>query len=127
MPNLAGEEATAEAQRRYKNDIKRQNAFRHAHWMALLTRNGISFDNTMTYAAAHELDTEFEYRARNGWGSKESRIDMQNNRVGAQVGEKVRVSTIVPRFLRNPADDRDIVAPMIQAALNAGRLDLTGT
>ena len=123
----ASDEATEEAKRRYKDNEYEQNAFRHAYWIALLTRNGIPIDKAMTFAAAHELDGDAEYRTRKGWGSDESRVDMHNNRIGAEVGASVKIDKRTPKPLRDPEYDRAVLAPLIKAALDDGRLDLTGT
>jgi RHS repeat-associated protein len=125
---IAAGEATSVADDLYKGkDEGKRNAFRHAYWMALLTHAGMSIDHALTFAAAHELDGSEQYRKVDGWGSDESRIDMHNNRVGAQIGAATQQLRFTPKLFRDPADNRSLLMPLIQAAIEDGSLDLTGT
>lgn len=70
------------------SDVK-WNARNHGTWMASLVASGaVSPEEALQLAWAHEIDSVDH--GRSTFGSKDSRIDMVNNRVGIEIGKQMR-------------------------------------
>jgi hypothetical protein len=65
----------------------RENAFRHAYWMGLLTIHGFTFDEAIRLGVAHEKDTDTPGAE---YGSEDSNADLHNNEIGARLGVDIR-------------------------------------
>jgi RHS repeat-associated protein len=109
-----GEQATKRASqlsrgKGWGSDV--QNAFRHSYWMALMTANGFSIDETLALGEAHERDGDTPEQL---WGSEDSKADLHNNRVGAYIGADVmsRWNYVVP-VGASSADERAIEARLL--------------
>jgi hypothetical protein len=68
-------------------DIAKRNAIRHALWIALMiSAYGISERDALLLGTAHEMD---DRSVEGRWGSSDSKIDLHNNFIGAEVGRAV--------------------------------------
>jgi hypothetical protein len=63
------------------------NAHHHGYWMASLVLSGVSPEDALMLGVAHELDGTHVNGAP-AYGSVDSRIDMNNNRIGIAIGQQ---------------------------------------
>ncbi|MFI7135181.1 RHS repeat-associated core domain-containing protein [Nonomuraea sp. NPDC050153] len=99
------------------------NALRHALWMAMAVYFGLTAEEALDFGNAHELDGD---QAGNLYGSRESNIDLTNNRVGAQVGADT-VARIGHRdpFSSDPSGVQHIYSTIVHM-LNTGACNSAG-
>jgi hypothetical protein len=83
-------------------DTGEQNAYRHALWMALMISEfDIDKRDALALGVAHEMDGT---AANNEWWSDNSKIDLHNNFVGAQIG--VSISQGRQRGIVEPGNEK---------------------
>ncbi|MEU4422146.1 RHS repeat-associated core domain-containing protein [Actinoplanes sp. NPDC024001] len=93
LADLTGEIARHEAEKLRNLGVSKgqANAVLHGMWMALLTAGGVSVEDAMLLGAAHEVDVTVNTKARgDDWEGDQSKIDLHNNKVGAQLGASMR-------------------------------------
>lgn len=92
-------QATNDANDRFRNrdvdewERNQWNAYHHAIWMARMIQAGFTFEEAMTLGLAHEMDAQ---DPGSNYGSFESRVDMHNDWVGAQLGMRAKENGVDP-------------------------------
>ncbi|GHJ47348.1 hypothetical protein Cs7R123_46900 [Catellatospora sp. TT07R-123] len=73
---------------KWQYDDEVWNAKHHGLWMAYMVANGVSPEDALDLAYAHEFSSNDN--GTSTYGSRDMRIDMVNNKIGIAIGQRIR-------------------------------------